>query len=152
MEDKGRIISLIIAAAVCILILIATRSCVRSAIQAKKEARENATKSTAEFHLITDPPITGQVEPPSLIDDGIEATTERQYETVTNILGKVIETIPVTTPEEANMPTTTLSIIEEYRQKSKNNNSDNSGGEGIEEPQTTTEYIEPKMDFTLVID
>lgn len=148
MEDKGRIISLLIAAAVCILIIIATRSCVTSAIQAQKEAREHTTESTAQFHLITDPPATGQLEPPSLI----ETTTERQYETVTNILGKVIETIPVTSPEEANMPTTTLSIIDEYRRNSKKYNDDSSGGEEVQEPQTTTEYIEPKMDFTLVID
>ena len=33
------------------------------------------------------------------------------------MLGEVVETIPVTTPEEADIPTTTLSMLDEYNQQ-----------------------------------
>jgi hypothetical protein len=43
-----------------------------------------------------------------------ETSDEREYVTVTDIFGEVVEKIPVTTPEEANIPTTTLSILDAY--------------------------------------
>ncbi len=154
MEEKGRIIGLLIALAVCILIMIATKSCIDSATEARREARANATQPTNDVHLITEPytqPNTGDDllidgEVPHLIEDET-VTTERQYETVTNILGNVVETIPITSPEEANMPTTTLSILDAYR---KNSQKETTLPDETEAP-TTHEYVEPNTDFTIVI-
>ena len=151
--EKGRIIGLAIACVVCLLIMMATKSCMESAIKAQKESREKASSTTREVHLITetDPPETTINEHPHLIEDDAEYTTEREYETVTYIFGSVVETIPVTTPEEANMPTTTLSILEEYRRNSHKNDPQVTPDTPDEEEETTR-YIEPKTDIVLVID
>ena len=146
MEDKGRIIGLLIAFAVCILIMIATKSCIDSATEARREAKINATQPTNDVHLITEPytpPADG--EDPQLIE-GETVTTEREYEVVTNILGNVVETIPITSPEEANMPTTTLSILDEYRKNSKKEEIPSET-----QPTTTHEYVEPKTDITIIV-
>ncbi len=155
MVEKGRIIALAIACVVCLLIMMATRSCMASAIKARKESRDKTASTTREAHLIieTDADTTEYNGVPHLIEDDSEYTTEREYITVTNILGRVVETIPVTTPEEANMPTTTLSILEEYRKNSKKD--DIEGAIDTEDPTAaaeTTRYIEPKTDIVLVID
>ncbi|EWM54323.1 hypothetical protein [Ruminococcus flavefaciens] len=125
-----------------IMVLMASRSCAKSVAETRKNENRNNLVTT---HPVTDQAFTDNYTDYYSEELSSEESTEIEYETVTNMLGEVVETIPVTSPEEANMPTTTLSILEEYA-KSK-------GETPSSEVQTTTyEYVEPKYDVTLVID
>ena len=48
MVEKGRIIALAIACVVCLLIMMATRSCMASAIKARKESRDKTASTTTQ--------------------------------------------------------------------------------------------------------
>lgn len=133
--ERNRIISLFLAFIAAGLVVLAGKSCTEDIIKTNKENHANsATKQ--EPHLITDDnifsPDQGQLSPNNTTEasEPEEEADTREYITVTNIFGEVVETIPVTTPEEANMPTTTLSILEEYNQ-------------GRTEAEVTTTYIKP---------
>ena len=132
--ERNRIISLFLAFVAAMLVVIAGKSCMEDIAETNKETREK--KSANEVHLITEDNIfsseSGQFIPDSqtMPVQTAEQTTEREYETVTNIFGEVVETIPVTSPEEANMPTTTLSVLDEYNQ-------------GKTEAEEVTTYIQP---------
>ena len=107
-----RLTALLVSLVAAALIIFAGKSCMDDAIQKKKES----------LYATTSPygPTPPTVSPTVPYTDPAESSTaedtseEREYVTVTNIFGDVVEVIPVTTPEEANMPTTTLSILDEY--------------------------------------
>ena len=112
-----RIISIMLGLIAAVLIAMAGKSCAKDIAEKNKERRMSNTSEVPSYHLITDPPATAVPEnPPHLIEE-TEGTTEREYITVTNMLAEVLETIPVTTPEEALIPTTPLSMLEEYEAK-----------------------------------
>ena len=111
--NASKIVGFAIALIAAILIAMAGRSCARD-IAEKNESRRQRNTTQPSYHLITDPPIQ---QDPADTPHLIEETTEREYVTVTNMLGEVLETIPVTTPEEADIPTTTLSMLDEYNQQ-----------------------------------
>ena len=125
--NATKIISFILAIMAAVLIAMAGKSCAKDIAQKNSERHQNNTKATPSFNLVTDPRNGGSTgEIPHLIEDessavgedgSAEATTEREYVTVTNIFGEVVESIPVTTPEEALIPTTTLSILDAYNQE-----------------------------------
>jgi len=119
-----RIISIMLGLIAAVLIAMAGRSCAKDITEKNKERRQRNTTEAPSYHLITDPPImsqpgdvqfTNDEEMPSLIVESTsQVITDPPYEIVTNLLGEVVETIPVTTPEEALIPTTTLGILEAY--------------------------------------
>ena len=117
--NATKIISVILAMMAAVLIAMAGKSCAKDAAQKNAERHARNTTEAPSFHLITDPPYENDdYDAPHLIeDDTVEAVTEREYVTVTNIFGDVVETVPVTTPEEALIPTTTLSILDAYNQE-----------------------------------
>lgn len=129
----------IVAAA---LVIVAGRSCTQSIIETNKKSRGSESSSAPSYHLITDnEPEHGQFrEPPTGEPESVEETTDRQYETVTNMFGEVVETIPITSPEEANMPTTTKSILGAYNDLHTTS---------PEEAQTTSKYIEIPDEITI---
>ncbi len=151
--DGSHVISLVLALMAALLVIVAGRSCARSAAKANEESHKKAA-TTQQYHLITENSYTqprqdlmgsdqdfmGTASAVPQSDD--EAATEREYETVTNIFGEVTETIPITSPEEANMPTTTLSVLEEYNKMN---------GISIEE-EPVTQYIEPATKIVIEID
>ena len=114
-----KIISAILALMAAVLIAMAGKSCAKDAAEKNAARRSRNTTEAPSYHLITDPPYENDDgDLPHLVeDDTDEAVTEREYVTVTNIFGDVVETIPVTTPEEALIPTTTLSILDAYNQE-----------------------------------
>lgn len=119
--NTSKIVSLIIAALAAVLVAAAGKSCADDINQKNIERRKKETTEAHSYHLITETTLPATYEDtdentedqPQLIEDP-SATEEREYETVTNLFGEVVETIPVTTPEEANMPTTTLSALDAY--------------------------------------
>lgn len=138
--ETRRIFSVFLAILAAAAVVMAAKSCAKSAVEANKSSKHSVTASSERPHLITEnydditEAFTG--DRPHLIEE----TTERQYETVTNMLGEVKETIPITSPEEANMPTTTLSILEEYNKLHEE-----------QQAETTSRYIEPVTDIVLEI-
>lgn len=146
--NVNHMVSLTLALLAAILVIVAGRSCARSIDEANKESR--AEKKT--YHLITEDPYTKSNQPVMTAapqeQQPAQTTTERQYETVTNMFGEVVETIPVTSPEEANIPTTTLSILDEYNQSiggGLNNAPDYENG-------YPTDYIAPATNITIYLD
>ena len=135
--ETGRIVGLAIAIIAAALVILAGRSCTKSIMETNKKSRDAATSSTPSYHLITDD-TAAYSDASSEAPHFIEETTEREYETVTNMFGEVVETIPITSPEEANMPTTTLSILDEYNAMHT-----------TEEAQYTTKYIEIPEEITI---
>ena len=123
--NATKIISFILAIMAAVLIAMAGKSCAKDIAQQNASHRNKNTTEAPSFHLITESPYGNTpATVPHLVDDsgqaiqpgedGAEATTEREYVTVTDMFGDVVETIPVTTPEEADIPTTTLSILDAY--------------------------------------
>lgn len=140
------LVAIIFGGAALILMLLASKSCAESIAQSKKDSMRHDTVTTAGIPQLTEDYTyapDGYSEPPVTAPE--EDTTEREYVTVTNIFGDVVDTIPVTTPEEAMIPTTTLSILEEYEQNSRKDK------EGADMPESTTKYIEPETNITLII-
>ncbi len=144
--NVNHIVSLTLALFAALLVIVAGRSCARSIDEANKESRAEKRN----YHLITENPYTRGEQPvmtaaPQEPQQPVETTTERQYETVTNMFGEVIETIPVTSPEEANIPTTTLSILDEYNQSIGGGLNDAPEYNG----EYPTDYIAPATNITI---
>ena len=139
------LVAIIFGAAALLLMLLASKSCAESIAQTKKDSMRHDVVTTAVIPLPTEDYTfapDGYDEPP--VTAPVEDTTEREYVTVTNIFGDVVETIPVTTPEEAMIPTTTLSILDEYEQSLGKDPT-------AAATQPTTKYIEPETNITLII-
>ena len=112
--NASKIVGFAIALIAAILIAMAGKSCAKDIAEKNVERHQKNTTQAPSYHLITDAPVSHDpTDPPHLIEE----TTEREYITVTNMLGEVLETIPVTTPEEALIPTTTLSMLDEYNKQ-----------------------------------
>ena len=96
------------------MVLMASRSCAKSVAETRKNENRNNLVTT---HPVTDQAFTDNYTDYYSEEVSPEESTEIEYETVTNMFGEVVETIPVTTPEEADIPTTTLSMLDEYNQQ-----------------------------------
>ena len=112
--NASKIVGFAIALITAILIAMAGKSCAKDIADKNNQRHQQNTTQAPTYHLITDPPVQ---KDPANTPHLIEETTQREYATVTNMLGEVVETIPVTTPEEADIPTTTLSMLDEYNQQ-----------------------------------
>ena len=144
--ERNRIISLFLAFIAAGLVVLAGKSCTEDIIEANKESRAKNTTTTEMPHLITEDhniftQNSGQISPESqsVPSQPVEETTTREYIVVTYLFDEVVETIPVTSPEEANMPTTTLSILDEYNQ-------------GRTEAEIETTYIKPADKIVIHMD
>lgn len=143
--ERNRIISLFLAFIAAGLVVLAGKSCTEDIIEANKESRAKNATTTEMPHLITETNVFSQnyeavsQDINSEASQPVEETTTREYVTVTNLFGEVVETIPVTSPEEANMPTTTLSVLDEYNQ-------------GKTEAEITTTYIKPADKIVIHMD
>lgn len=121
--ERNKGMAILIAIATAMLVIVAGKSCADD-IQKKNNARRaqqpaSSQQSTTygfdeDFIPVTDIPTeTAATEP----------ATEKMYKEVTNILGSVIETIPITTEPSAASETTaqgattTKSILDEYNEK-----------------------------------
>lgn len=155
--NTSHIVSLVLALFAALLVIVAGRSCAKSAERANREssAKKISTtkpKSDEEQYTQFQQNIEDQLLAAS---QNTEVNTDIQYETVTNIFGEVVETIPVTEAAkdtvEADVPTTTLSILDEYNL---------SIGEDIYEDDdknddkevSTTIYIEPETNITIYVE
>ena len=157
--NTSHIVSLVLALFAALLVIVAGRSCAKSAERANREssAKKISTtkpKSDEEQYTQFQQNIEDQLLSAS---QSAPVTTEIPYETVTNIFGEVVETIPVTeaakenAEADANAPTTTLSILDEYNL---------SIGEDIYEDDvknnekdfSTTIYIEPETNITIYVE
>lgn len=143
--ERNRIISLFLAFIAAGLVVLAGKSCTEDIIKTNKENRAKNTTTREEPHLITEDnvitPAQSQLSPDNQSGTALPAEEQetREYVTVTNLFGEVVETIPVTSPEEANVPTTTLSILDEYNQ-------------GRPEPENATTYIKPAEKIVIEMD
>ena len=143
--ERNRIISLLLAFIAAGLVVLAGKSCTEDIIKANKESRAKNSTTKGEVHIITEDYIftqnSGQSVPEgqSVPSQTEVETTTREYVTVTNLFGEVVETIPVTSPEEANIPTTTLSILDEYNQDKT-------------EAENVTTYIKPADKIVIHMD
>lgn len=146
--NANHVISLTLALLAALLVIVAGKSCAKSIDEANKESRAEKRN----YHLITENPYTQSNQPVMTAvpqeQQPVQTTTERQYETVTNIFGEVVETIPVTSPEEANIPTTTLSILDEYNQSIGGGLNDAPDYDG----NYPTNYIAPATNITIYLD
>lgn len=136
--NASKLVGFAIALMAAILIALAGKSCAKDIAEKNAERHQKNATQAPSYHLITDAPVQQDpTDPPHLIEE----TTQREYVTVTNMLGDVLETIPVTTPEEALIPTTTLSMLDEYNQQ-----------HSIEDQAATTyEYGTIKEDIVIEI-
>ena len=154
--NSSHIVSLVLALFAALLVIVAGRSCARSAERTNKESRAKNT-TTQQYKLITENPYTTSqqnIADPDIISSqgsSIDDTTS-QYETVTDMFGDVVETIPVaatkaTVEADIDAPTTTLSILDEYNL---------SIGEDIyaddDDEVSTTEYIAPATNITIYVE
>lgn len=137
--NANKIVGFAIALIAAILIAMAGKSCAKDIADKNNQRHQQNTTQAPTYHLITDPPVQND---PANTPHLIEETTQREYATVTNMLGEVVETIPVTTPEEADIPTTTLSMLDEYNSEHRN----------VEQPTTVNEYSTLKEDIVIEIE
>lgn len=139
--DISRVSAIVLAMLAAVLIIVAGKSCVDDAISQKSGKHSSDEPNT--FGNLT----PGNNTLPEYDDITVpqETGTEIMYEEVTNMLGEVIETIPITEAEtEPSSADTTKSILEAYEELHAT-----TAGEPVTEP--TTKYIEPATDIVIYI-
>ena len=118
--EKSKAMALLIALAAAMLVILAGKSCADDIQKKNKARREQSTavqqQNVTNDYVYTQPPVTDPVT--------VQQPTEKMYEEVTNILGNVVETIPITTASpdpaaetQAEIPAETKSILESYNEK-----------------------------------
>ena len=162
--QKRSLIALFIAVLAAILIIVAGKSCAEDINRIN--SRNRHTNSTVN----PDDLLTNSPTPPTLPVTTTTAPDPEQYVIVTNMIGEIIQTIPITTeavteqqyatvtdifgdpiglvpinPDE--MPTTTLSILEQYEAT----RASIEAAENEERPTTAEQTTVLKTDFTIVI-
>lgn len=122
--DQNKGMAILIAIAAAMLVIISCRACADDIRRTNSKHHQNSAPTTSEF------PSFDYSNRPDYPNDAVdsepvtqEQTTEMLYEEVTNILGEVIETIPITTAaqdvpsdETVAVETTTKSILDEYNE------------------------------------
>lgn len=131
--DNRRSIAIIAAFIAAVLVMMAGKSCSDNIVETNKNNQKKQPKNAASDQ-ITPPQNSPAPNQASPVQDNNEPATESttaDYIAVTNLIGDVVGTIPVTTvepeeiPEEQAVTTRERSLLEEYND-SKNADSDNS--------------------------
>ncbi|MBO7475108.1 MAG: hypothetical protein J6U00_14115 [Ruminococcus sp.] len=158
------LIALCLAVLAAVLIIVAGKSCAEDINRINK--RTQSTKST----INPDDLLTNSPTPPTLPLTTATAPDPEQYVVVTNMIGEVIQTIPITTEEVTEqqyatvtdllgdpiglvpidpdeMPTTTLSILEQYEAT----RASMEAAERAEHPTTAEPTTVLRTDFTIVL-
>lgn len=161
--DNRRSIAIVIAFIAAILVMMAGKSCSDNIIETNKN-NPKKERATAATDMIPPPPMKQEEKADEKQEPVSEAPAVQDHIDVTNLLGDVVETIPITTEPPAEpleeVTTREKSILEEYneRQESdsklsgfshskKNNDSSDKqeDTEGASEPPTYPE------DFIIVV-
>jgi len=147
--DQNKGMAILIAIAAAMLVIISCRACADDIRKANSKHHKDSAPTTSEFPSFdysNSPHITDNVTYEPVTQ---EAVTEKMYEEVTNILGEVIETIPITTAvqdipadETVAIETTTKSILDEYNEQfTTTTDIPPMPTDNPNRPQTTTEII-----------
>ena len=145
--DTSKVTAIVLAVLVAALVIIAGKSCTDD-ISSSNQKAHRSTKS--QISTVA----TEQYIPPMPTAAPTEAATDAPtvpYEVVTNMIGEVIETIPIQTTMEgietlSTETTGTKSILEQYDEAHQTTIADNNG-----QPEATTKYIEPARDIVIEI-
>lgn len=123
--EKNRLFSLALAVITALFVMMIGRSCVSNINDTNKKHKKDKSAKTSQESTLPDYGLYGLQDstyyvPPA--EPQTEAPTEAEYEVVTDLIGRVVETIPITTqPQEIaeTAPETTKerSILEEYHDK-----------------------------------
>ena len=165
--DNSKIVALALGCVAALLVIMAGKSCASDIQEQNKKSSGSSyssvksTTNNAAPRLIEDPPSPGQGTPVYI--EQTEANTESQYEVVTDMLGRVVETIPVTSAEnetsaeaEESEPETTLSLIDQMYENERQNATNEISGfyHGTPEQQHKKELENATFpdDFSITID
>ena len=134
--DISKMSAVVLAILGAALVIIAGKSCADDAVSQNQKSKAHSTVQQA---VPTAAPATHPPAPAAESPTAAPPATEAMYETVTNMLGDVIETIPITEAVEAdvNATTETKSILEAYNELHEPATQEDSAS------ATTTTYIEP---------
>lgn len=125
--DQNKGMAILIAIAAAMLVIISCRACADDIRKTNNMHRKNSAPTTSEFPSFDYS--NSPYDPNKATSEPVEPVTQEQvtemlYEEVTNIIGEVIETIPITTPvqdvpadETIAQVTTTKSILDEYNEQ-----------------------------------
>ena len=145
--EFGRISALMLAVIAAVLVVVAGKSCADDAIRENERSKASKRSNNKIATIAQD---TRQEFELAVETSPSEPEEEIQYEVVTNMVGDVIETIPITTAEEeedAAATTGTKSILEAYEDLHTVPTEEGSMPEA-----TTSRYIEPATKIVINLD
>ena len=127
--ENSKVVALVLGCIAALLVIMAGKSCASDIQEQNKKSSGsgyssvNSTTKPAP-KLIEEPPAPAVNNQQAV--EQTDAATEPQYEVVTDMLGRVVETIPVTQAEEdipatEEEPETTLSLLDEYYKQQQEN-------------------------------
>lgn len=151
--DQNKGMAILIAIAAAILVIISCRACADDIRRTNQKYHKDSAPTTSEFPSFDYS--NSPYNPNAVVSEPVteEMAAEKMYEEVTNILGEVIETVPITTSAQ-NVPadetvaqvTTTKSILDEYNERHNQTTVTAippmpAGNQNI--PQSTTQLVIP---------
>lgn len=176
--DNRRSIAIIAAFIAAVLVMMAGKSCSDNIVETNKSNQKKQSKN-AVSDQITPPqnsPAPNQASPVQNNDEPATESTTADYIAVTNLIGDVVATIPVTTaepeetPEEQAVTTRERSLLEEYNDNKNDDSNDSLNGfshkkkkddkksftadelpEGVEIETNTGEPPTMPEDFVLIV-
>lgn len=134
--DNRRSIAIIAAFIAAILVMMAGKSCSDNIVETNKNNQKKQPKN-AVSDQITPPqnaPAPNQASPVQDNNEPATESTTADYIAVTNLIGDVVGTIPVTTaepediPEEQAVTTRERSLLEEYNDNKNDDSNDSLNG------------------------
>lgn len=144
--DISRVSAIALAILAAIFVIIAGKSCADDAVSQNRKRSSAASKQQVTAAFQVEDPTRKATEPPA--PETVPEATQAMYEVVTNMLGDVIETIPITEAVEDNTDATTetKSILEAYDELHEGTTLPPQQ-EAV--PVTTTTYIEPATNIVI---
>lgn len=116
--EISRVSAIVLAVLAAVLVIAAGKSCAEDISKTNKQSVSKRPKSTTFYNDNTDYPYQND-DSYYVYETDAETVTEKDYEEVTNMLGNVVATVPITTTEEVTEAVTTkeLSILEAYEER-----------------------------------
>lgn len=123
--ERSRLFSLMLAVLTAVFVMMIGKSCVGDINRQNKRHRQKENTNAAQESTMPDYGKYGLEDSPHYVPPQTEATepevTEPQVEVVTDMLGRVVETIPVTQPpaerEEIPVSTKEKTLLEQYHEQ-----------------------------------